>query len=84
MPGRGVSRTETRSAAKAKGRATTRKQSLRQRLSPKERLQALVSGIVLFAALYLILSGAADSESQKWAFGTIGLILGFWLKSDTV
>ena len=39
-----------------------------------------VSGVVLLAALYVILSGKYDPDYSKWAFGTVGVVLGDWLK----
>jgi len=35
---------------------------------------------VLLVALIIILRGRKDPETQKWAIGAVGLILGFWLK----
>lgn len=37
------------------------------------------SFLVLVSALYIIIF-TKEAESQKWAFGAVGLILGFWLK----
>ena len=47
-----------------------------------ERLQteAQSNAIVLGTALFVILSGRYDEACSKWAFGVVGLILGFWLK----
>jgi hypothetical protein len=42
-------------------------------------MQVAVSIITLTAALLLIFL-RNDAEEQKWAYGTIGLIIGFWLK----
>lgn len=40
-----------------------------------------VSGVVLAVALYVILAPSLyQSEHSKWAFGTVGLVLGYWLK----
>jgi hypothetical protein len=43
--------------------------------------QVAVSAIVLAAALALMFFRSEDKEAQKWAFGTVGIILGFWLKN---
>jgi hypothetical protein len=43
-------------------------------------MPVLVSILVLGSAMYVILSGAYSSEQEKWAFGSIGTILGYWLK----
>ena len=41
----------------------------------------VVSITVLAAALYVILSGGHPDASEKWAFGAIGTIIGYWLKT---
>jgi hypothetical protein len=33
------------------------------------------------ASLYVILSKRYDQDSLKWAYGTIGTVVGYWLKS---
>ena len=38
--------------------------------------KAGVSGVVLIAALFVILKKPEDMEARKWAFGTAGFILG--------
>jgi hypothetical protein len=43
-------------------------------------MQATVTLILLLAALFVILSGQYDPNSQHWAFATVGTILGYWLK----
>lgn len=37
---------------------------------------AVVGSLVLIAALFVILSKIYDDSAQKWAFGTVGMILG--------
>ena len=44
-------------------------------------IMILVSVLVLGSSLYVILSMRYDAASQKWAFGVIGTILGFWLRA---
>jgi hypothetical protein len=39
-----------------------------------------ISLIVLGAALYVILSQNFTDESSKWAFGIVGIVLGYWLR----
>lgn len=39
-----------------------------------------VSAIVLAAALYVILSQKFPDDYNKWAFGMIGLVVGYWLR----
>lgn len=43
-------------------------------------MEIVVSLTVLASALYIILSGNFDEGSQKWAFGAVGSIIGYWLK----
>lgn len=49
-------------------------------LKPNDWMPPLISLIVLLSSLYVILSGNYDESHLKWAFGTIGMILGYWLK----
>jgi hypothetical protein len=43
-------------------------------------MQVLISLILLAGALYTILSGSYDGDHEKWAYGAMGTIVGFWLK----
>ena len=45
-----------------------------------EIMMVIVSLLVLGSALFVILSNRYDSGSQKWAYGVVGSIIGFWLK----
>jgi hypothetical protein len=45
------------------------------------RMQVIVSLIVLICSLYIILSKKYEVDAQKWAFGAIGTVLGYWLPS---
>jgi hypothetical protein len=49
-------------------------ETLRRLVSP------IISLLVTVAALFIILSKKYAAESEKWAFGSLGTILGFWLK----
>lgn len=51
-------------------------------LRVKSVMMMTVSLIVLVSALYVILSQQYDDGTQKWAFGAVGSIIGFWLKSE--
>jgi hypothetical protein len=42
-------------------------------------MQVLVSLLVLGAALYIVLSGRFSADGQKWAYGVIGIVVGYWL-----
>ena len=44
-----------------------------------ETVSIVITFIVLAAALYIILSKKYPDDTQKWAFGIIGLIIGYWL-----
>jgi xanthine/uracil permease len=45
-------------------------------------MMVAVSLLVLGSSLFIILSGQYDNESQKWAFGVVGMIVGFWLRPE--
>jgi hypothetical protein len=52
-------------------------------LSPnpvKTAMQVIISLVLLGASLYFVFSGSYDADRQKWAFATIGTLIGFWLK----
>ncbi len=62
---------------------------VRRDAPPVARSQAVLDGLmpivisilVLLSALYVVLSGTAYTDAeQKWAFGAIGTLLGYWLK----
>ena len=44
-------------------------------------VRIVLSLVVLAAALFVILSKRYDGDQQQWAFGAIGTILGYWLKT---
>ena len=46
-------------------------------------MRAIVSLLVLGAALYIILSNRYDSGAQNFAFCIIGTIICFWLMTQT-
>ncbi len=52
------------------------------RLNVKAIMMVLVSILVLGSSLFIILSGQYDNENQKWAFGAVGTIVGFWLRPE--
>ena len=43
-------------------------------------MMVFVSVAVLCSSLFIILSGRYDDAAQKWAFGSVGSVLGFWLR----
>ena len=40
----------------------------------------VVSLALLAAALYIILTDTYPESHSKWAFGTVGLVAGYWLR----
>jgi len=44
------------------------------------RMIHVVTTILMFASLWIILSNRYEEDVQKWAFGAMGSILGFWLR----
>jgi hypothetical protein len=42
-------------------------------------MQIAISFIVLGASLYAVLSKKYDADVQKWAYGAIGTVMGYWL-----
>jgi hypothetical protein len=44
-------------------------------------MPVLISFVLLFAAVWVILSGRYSDATQKWAFGAAGSILGYWLNT---
>jgi hypothetical protein len=63
-PGRGLRRTRT-----AAPPSTTR-----------IAMQVIISLVLLAGALYTILFGHYDADHEKWAYGAIGTVAGYWLK----
>ena len=45
-------------------------------------MAVFVSLIVLGSAVYIVLSKDYGEPSEKWAFGAIGTIVGFWLRPE--
>lgn len=46
----------------------------------KLAMQIVVSATVLAAALWVLLSKNYDEAYVKWAIGTIGVVVGYWLR----
>lgn len=40
----------------------------------------VVSGAVLAVCFFVVLFRQEDRKAREWAFGAIGLILGYWLR----
>ena len=43
-------------------------------------VRVVVSGIFLLASLVVILRTNYPDATTKWAFGTAGLVIGYWLR----
>lgn len=43
-------------------------------------MMVIVSFAVLASALFIILSQKYDDAAEKWAFGMVGSLIGFWCK----
>ena len=50
--------------------------------APLRRLimQAIVSLAVLAASLFIILKDGFEPASKNWAYGSVGMVVGYWLK----
>ena len=46
----------------------------------KLKTQITISAVVLGASLFIVLWGGYDDSYSKWAFGMVGLVVGYWLK----
>ena len=45
--------------------------------NPRVAMQMIVSGLMTIAALFVILSKWYPSDTQKWAYGVLGTIVGY-------
>jgi hypothetical protein len=43
-------------------------------------VQVIVSGVILIASLVIILSNSYPDATMKWAFGLVGVVIGYWLR----
>jgi hypothetical protein len=50
-------------------------------VSPEYWVRIAVTGILLLAALIVVLTKRYAPEDKNWAYGTIGAIVGYWLKA---
>ena len=46
----------------------------------KIQVQIGISAILLVFCIYIIVTEPSDSDKLKWAFGIVGIIVGYWLK----
>ena len=50
-------------------------------LTMREWVQIIVSVALLVAGLFVALSPKYEPRDKHWAYGTIGTLVGFWLKT---
>jgi len=43
-------------------------------------LPIVISAVLMAAALYVILARAYSVQDKNWAYGTLGTLVGFWLR----
>ena len=43
-------------------------------------IKAAVTGLVLLAALFIVLSDTYSEATSKWAAGLVGVVVGYWLR----
>jgi len=43
-------------------------------------VQVAVSGVVLVGCLIIILTNKYSDPTMKWAFGLVGVVIGYWLR----
>ena len=47
--------------------------------APSAVMPVLVTLAVLGSAIFVILSQKYPAETEKWAYGSVGVLVGFWL-----
>ncbi len=47
---------------------------------PAEAMKISISVVLLGASVYVILSTKYGPKDKHWAYGTVGTLLGFWLR----
>jgi hypothetical protein len=50
--------------------------------SIRDTMQVTISAILMAASLLVILSRKYGPKEQNWAYGTIGMLIGFWMKAS--
>lgn len=46
----------------------------------KIQVQVGITAVLLVFCIYVIATEPSDSDKLKWAFGVVGIIIGYWLK----
>lgn len=47
-----------------------------------ELMQVFLSIVLMSASLYIILSKQYDASDKHWAYGTLGTLVGYWLRPN--
>jgi hypothetical protein len=47
-------------------------------------VQSIISIILVLASVYILISTSAEASEKHWASGTVGVVLGFWLRAAPV
>jgi hypothetical protein len=55
-------------------------QSLRGKIWFELLTQCIISLVITLTALYVILNDRSDGKQREWAFGAIGVVLGYWMR----
>ena len=55
-------------------------ENLKNQIHATTYIQIIITSILLVASLYIILSQRYAESDLKWAYGTVGTIMGYWLK----
>jgi hypothetical protein len=43
-------------------------------------MQVILSILLVAGSLFIVLSAKYTAQDQHWAYGTLGTVLGFWLR----
>jgi len=46
-------------------------------------MQVVLSLGLVTSSLFVVLVQRGDASAQHWAFGMIGMVMGFWLRSES-
>jgi len=58
----------------------TRPRATRDENRTRSTMQVAISAVVLGAGVWVMLSGHYRPDSERWAAGAIGTVMGYWLK----
>jgi len=52
-----------------------------EKIGLKDSMQAFISVVLLLASIFVVLTKRYQEKDRNWAYGTIGALIGFWLRS---